>query len=70
LVYAAVVVLGFVVGVVVGRWWALVAAIIFGAWIWSESTLEVSAWFIGSAYAGIAAAGIAAGVLLRKFVAR
>jgi hypothetical protein len=60
-----------VVGLVLGRWWALAAAAAFGVWIGLSADVdEVPAWFLGVAYAALGAAGIAAGVGMRKRMAR
>jgi hypothetical protein len=59
-----------VLGLVVGRWWALVAAIGVAVWIIVASEVEVSRWFLGPAYGAVTAAGICAGVLLRRFASR
>jgi hypothetical protein len=71
MVYGSVVVLGLVVGLVIGRWWALAGAAAFGGWIaLSTSVDEVPAWFLGVAYAALGTVGIAAGVSMRKLIAR
>jgi len=55
-------VLGFVVGLLVGRWWALAAALAAGVWITlSTGVDEVPPWFLGLVYGGFAGAGIALG---------
>jgi hypothetical protein len=61
---------GLVLGFAVGRWWALTGAVALGVWAGTVSELEVPAWFIGLVYAGLAAIGIAAGVLGRRLVSR
>jgi hypothetical protein len=54
---------GFVLGVAVGRWWALLAAVALGAWIAAATHVdEVPHWFLGLGYAVISGVGIAAGV--------
>jgi hypothetical protein len=58
------------VGVVVGRWWALLAAVALGLWIASVVEVEVPAWFIGGGYGLISALGIAFGVMLRRHLGR
>ena len=65
-----VILLGFVFGLVVGRWWAFSAAIALGVWIGLNTEVEVPAWFLGAAYAALTGAGIAAGIGLRKFITR
>ena len=61
---------GFLGGFIIGRWWALVAAVGFGIWAWSVSELEVPDWFIGLVYGVAAALGIALGVVARRFAKR
>jgi uncharacterized membrane protein YdjX (TVP38/TMEM64 family) len=56
---------GFVLGVAVGRWPALLAAVALGAWIAAATHVEVPHWFLGLAYTVISGVGIAAGVWLR-----
>jgi hypothetical protein len=51
---------------VVGRWWALFAALAAGVWIGLVEQVEVPGWFLGAVYAILAGGGVAAGVLLRK----
>lgn len=68
--YVAVVVGGFLLGLVLGRWWALAAALPVGVWIGLAEEVEVPGWFLGAAYAILAGAGIAAGVVLRRVAAR
>jgi hypothetical protein len=66
MVIALVIVAGFVLGLAVGRWWALLAAVAAGLWITSATDVEVPDWFLGLAYATIAAAGISAGIMVRR----
>jgi len=56
-----------VLGLIVGRWWALLAAAGLGVWIALTEEVEVDGLWLGFAYAGLAALGIIAGVLLRRF---
>jgi hypothetical protein len=57
---------GVIVGLAVGRWWALLAAVALGAWIGLVSEVdEVAPWFLGLGYGVLAGAGIVAGVLVR-----
>ena len=68
---AVVVVLGFALGLAIGRWWTLIAAIAAWIWIWSTTGVdEVPHWFLGLLYGGAAAIGIAAGVALRSHTRR
>lgn len=58
---------GLILGLAVGRWWTLVAAVGVGAWIAVVSEVdEVPPWFLGAAYAVLAASAIAVGVVVRK----
>jgi len=59
---------GFVLGLAVGRWWILGAAVAFGLWAGSVEAVEVSAWVIAIGYGGLAAIGIASGVLFRRLL--
>jgi hypothetical protein len=52
--------------VVVGRWWALLAAVALGVWIGLVEEVEVPGWFLGAGYAVLAAGGIALGVAVRR----
>jgi hypothetical protein len=61
---------GLVLGLVVGRWWALVAAVAVAAYVAVVSEVEVSRWVLALGYGAIAAASIGAGVLLRRFATR
>jgi hypothetical protein len=65
--YPFVVLGGLILGLVVGRWWTLAAALCLGLWIAITTEVdEVSPWFLGSAYTALAAAGIAVGVVIRQ----
>ena len=58
---------GAVLGALIGRWWAVLAAVGVGAWIALAADVdEVSPVFLGVAYAALAAAGIALGVAMRR----
>jgi hypothetical protein len=61
---------GLILGVVVGRWWALLAAVAFGVWIWRNTGVEISHEFLGFVSGGFAAIGIAAGVFVRRRLKR
>ncbi len=64
-------VLGFGVGLLVGRWWALAVALATGIWITlSTGVDEVPPWFLGLVYSGFAGLGIALGVLARPRLRR
>jgi hypothetical protein len=62
---------GFAVGLALGRWWAIFAAAPFGAWILASNNLE---GHVGAVLAGVLSAllalAIAAGVALRRLQAR
>lgn len=65
--YLILVVGGLILGLAVGRWWTLVAAVGIGTWIAVVSEVdEVPPWFLGAAYAVLAASAIAVGVVVRK----
>jgi hypothetical protein len=57
---------GFLVGLMVGRWWALIAALAVGAWIAAVSEVEVPSLYLGVVYAVLSGLGIAAGISLRR----
>ena len=62
--------IGFVIGLAVGRWWALALAVAFAAWIWRTIGVEIPHWLLGMFFGGFAAIGIAAGVALRRRLRR
>ena len=53
-------------GVVLGRWGTPLAAAGVGLWVGLTEAVEVPGWFLGLAYAGLSALGIAVGVFLRR----
>ena len=57
---------GFLLGVVVGRWWVLLAPAAFAIWIGATEEVEISGWLIGVGYGGLAALGTAVGLLVRR----
>jgi hypothetical protein len=62
---------GIVLGVLVGRGWALVPAAGLGVWISQVAELEaVPGWYLGLVYAVLGGAGITGGVLVRRRLAR
>ncbi len=64
------IVVGFVLGVTVGRWWSLAAAAAVGLWIGIESKLEVPGWYLGLASGAVAGLSISAGIIVRRVVDR
>jgi hypothetical protein len=65
--YPFVVLGGLILGLVVGRWWTLAAALGLGFWIALTTEVdEVPPWFLGFAYGALAAVGIAVGVVIRQ----
>jgi hypothetical protein len=66
--YVLVVAGGFLLGLATGRWWALALALIPGVWIGLVEEVEVPGWVLGAGYTGLAAAGIAAGVVTRRSI--
>jgi hypothetical protein len=65
--YPFVVLGGPILGLVVGRWWTLAAALGLGLSIAVTTEVdEVPPWFLGSAYGALAAAVIAVGVVIRQ----
>jgi hypothetical protein len=63
---ALLVAIPFALGLLTGRWWALLAAPAFGIWIGLVTEVEVPHWFLGAASAVGAAVPIAVGVVLRR----
>jgi hypothetical protein len=53
----------------VGRWWALIAALPVALWIMQVSEVEVPPWFLGLGYGVVSLLGIAAGVTTRRSLA-
>jgi hypothetical protein len=61
---------GFILGVLVGRWWALAPALGFAVWIAIASEVEVPGWFLGLGYGVIGCASIASGIVVRRAIHR
>ena len=61
---------GFILGLLVGRWWALVAPVGFGVWVTIVSEVEVPGWFLGLAYGVIGCVGVGLGVAARRTMRR
>ena len=67
MIWVVVALVGLIVGFFVGRWWALLAPLGFGVWVWTASGVdEVPPWFLGAVYAIAGCVGVAVGVLLRR----
>jgi hypothetical protein len=59
---------GFLLGLIIGRWWALTAPAALGLWAGlSFTNLEVPAAWIAFAYAGMGALGVLIGLVVRRF---
>lgn len=61
---------GFILGVLVGRWWALAPAVGFGVWIAIVSEVQVPGWFLGLMYGVIGCASIGTGIVVRRAIHR
>jgi hypothetical protein len=61
---------GFILGVLVGRWWALAPAAALGVWIGIVSEVEVSGWFLGFMYGVVGCLSIGTGVVVRRAIHR
>lgn len=71
MIWAIVIVSGLAVGLLIGRWWALVAAPVFGAWVGATTGVdEVPHWYLGFGYGAFAASGIALGIFVRRRLRR
>ena len=57
---------GALVGLVVGRWWTLVAPAAFAVWVYFASEVEVPSWYLALVYGLSGAAGVVVGVLARR----
>ena len=68
--YLVLVAAGLLVGLLIGRWWALLLAVAFGIWIAVTEEVEVGGALLGVGYGGIAGFGIALGVALRTYARR
>jgi hypothetical protein len=66
-VYLILIAVGAALGLVIGRWWTIAAAVVPGVWVATVTDVdEVPPWFLGVGYAGLFAIGAAVGVALRK----
>ena len=61
---------GFIVGLALGRWWALFGAGVVGIAVGLLSDVEVSPIVLGVGYIVVSAFAIAMGVVLRRTVGR
>ena len=59
---------GLVLGLVLGRWWALLASVGLGLWVGLTEEIEVSGSYLGLVYAAISGLGIMLGIVLRRLV--
>ena len=59
---------GLVLGLVLGRWWALLASVGLGLWVGLTEEIEVSGSYLGLVYAAISGLGIVVGLVLRRLV--
>ena len=57
-------------GLLVGRWWAVAAAVGVGLWIGIAEEVEIPGWLYGLIAGLIAAGGIIVGVFLRRRLLR
>ena len=58
---------GLVIGFVVGRWWVLSVPAALSVYVAAVSEVdEVPPWFLGVLYGLLGAAGVVAGVLIRR----
>jgi len=69
MLYLALVAGSFAIGVILGRWWTLAAAVGLGMRVGVGEDVEVSGWYLGLGYAVLAGLAIAVGVLVRRRLA-
>src|SRR5262249_49993979 len=66
-IFVAVFAGGLALGLLVGRWWIVLAPVAFGAWIAATTGVdEVPPSFLGLAYALPGALGVGIGVIVRR----
>ena len=71
MVYLVAIAIAFAIGLVVGRWWALLAGIGFAIWIGISTDVdEVPPWLLALGYGVLTVGGIAAGVVARRALGR
>jgi hypothetical protein len=70
-IFVAVLVGGVAIGLLVGRWWIVLAPVGFGVWIAATTEVdEVPPWFLGLAYDVAGVAGSLVGLLVRRRAGR
>ena len=70
-IFVAALACGVAIGLLVGRWWIVLAPVGFGLWIVATTDVdEVPPWFLGLAFAGAGAAGALVGVFVRRRAGR
>jgi hypothetical protein len=66
-IFLATLAAGLVIGVITGRWWIVLAPIVFGVWIAVTTDVdEVPPWFLGLAYAVAGVVGVLIGAFVRR----
>jgi ABC-type multidrug transport system permease subunit len=65
-----IIVAGFALGVAIGRWWALLAALALGLFAGVTDETELADWAMGIYFGLPAGIGIASGVVTRRVLAR
>jgi hypothetical protein len=65
-----IIVAGFALGVAIGRWWALLAALALGLFAGVTDETELADWAMGIFFGLTAALGIVSGVVTRRLLAR
>lgn len=69
--YLAAIGIGFLIGLIVGRWWAVLAGVGFAIWIGVSTEVdEVPPWFLALVFGVLAAGAIGAGVAIRRGLRR
>jgi len=66
-IFVAVLACGFAIGLLIGRWWIVLAPVAFGVWIAATTGVdEVPPWFLGLGYAVAGVTGVFLGVVIRR----
>jgi hypothetical protein len=60
----------FILGIALGRWWALLACVAVGLWVGTTEEVEVPGWVLGAGYGALSGIGVASGVMARRLLAR